>query len=316
MPTFADIAVTGSSGNASPVTKSDMVKPIPAMSAIPTMCFHCAPAGSGAIFRRTATKTAAEHADALARDERGGHAEGDGTEERSHHRPARSLRWPGRRAARCRRRRDRGARAGAARPAAASRARASRWRRANLRRVPRGSWRRLSSATSRSSRASSRLRLLDGGDREAHDDPRERRMQPGARNGHPERTRPRGCTATGDRRARARGRRGAPRWRAPRRGSAGALRFPYATAMIRIAPRSSKMASAVRKTKRLHGTRRFTIDRHPSANAMSVAVGMAQPLGLGAARVEGEVDERRRDHAAGGGDQRKRCAPNASGALR
>lgn len=47
--------------------------------------------------------------------------------------------------------------------------------------------------------------------------------------------------------------------------------------MTRMPPISSKMASAVRNTTSPWPTRAFTSVRQPMANAMSVAMGMAQP---------------------------------------
>jgi hypothetical protein len=44
-----------------------------------------------------------------------------------------------------------------------------------------------------------------------------------------------------------------------------------------MAPRSSKMASASRKTLRPIGTRAPSSDSTPTAKAMSVAAGIAQP---------------------------------------
>ena len=44
-----------------------------------------------------------------------------------------------------------------------------------------------------------------------------------------------------------------------------------------MAPRSSKIASAVKKTNTELGTRLRTSVKHPSAKAMSVAMGMPQP---------------------------------------
>jgi hypothetical protein len=41
------------------------------------------------------------------------------------------------------------------------------------------------------------------------------------------------------------------------------------------------MASAVRKTIRLRGTRHVSRTRMPTANAMSVAIGMPQPEAVG-----------------------------------
>ena len=63
--------------------------------------------------------------------------------------------------------------------------------------------------------------------------------------------------------------------------------------MTRIAPRSSMMASAVRKTNRLAGTRVPSIRRQPSANAISVAIGTPHP------RSEGSWCATRKNSPAG-----------------
>ena len=63
------------------------------------------------------------------------------------------------------------------------------------------------------------------------------------------------------------------------------------------------MASAVRKTFSEAGTRLPSSDSTPSAKAMSVAVGIAQPRQCGRiVAVDRDIDQRRHDHAAGGGD--------------
>ena len=52
--------------------------------------------------------------------------------------------------------------------------------------------------------------------------------------------------------------------------------------LIKIAPRSSIIASAVKKTFSEIGTREPNKDKIPSENAMSVADGIAQPLSVSA----------------------------------
>ena len=69
------------------------------------------------------------------------------------------------------------------------------------------------------------------------------------------------------------------------------------------------MASAVRKTFSDAGTRLPSSDSTPSAKAMSVAVGIAQPRSAcGIAGVDRDIDQRRNHHAAGGGDARQDAA--------
>ena len=66
------------------------------------------------------------------------------------------------------------------------------------------------------------------------------------------------------------------------------------------------IASAVRNTLIDIGTRLPSMDSTPSAKAMSVAVGMAQPRNAaGSARLKVDIDQRRHDHAAERADPRQ-----------
>ena len=72
---------------------------------------------------------------------------------------------------------------------------------------------------------------------------------------------------------------------------------------------SSTMASASRNSLSDDGTRSPSRLSTPTAIAMSVAIGMPQPSRPVTAGVDGEVDQRRDDHPADGGDRRHRRLP-------
>ena len=80
--------------------------------------------------------------------------------------------------------------------------------------------------------------------------------------------------------------------------------------MITIAPRSSMMARAVRKSLSELGTRRPSSASTPSENAISVADGIAQPEAApGIVPGGGEIDQRRHDHPAERGAGRQQRLP-------
>src|SRR3954454_20441046 len=79
--------------------------------------------------------------------------------------------------------------------------------------------------------------------------------------------------------------------------------------MTTIAPTSSTIASVSRNSLRLAGTRSPAIARIATANAMSVAMGIAHPRPppppARAARVDAQVEECGEHHAPGRGDRRQ-----------
>ncbi len=80
--------------------------------------------------------------------------------------------------------------------------------------------------------------------------------------------------------------------------------------MTTIASRSSTTASVSRKVRSPTGRPRPKIASTASANAMSVAAGIAQPLSASASPApsdDRDVDDRRQRHAADGGDHGNRC---------
>ena len=76
MPSFASFC-SATSSKASPVTKIDTVKPIPASAPMPTIARQLASLGSAPTRSRTASHVAAVHSDQLADDESGDDAIGD-----------------------------------------------------------------------------------------------------------------------------------------------------------------------------------------------------------------------------------------------
>ncbi len=75
--------------------------------------------------------------------------------------------------------------------------------------------------------------------------------------------------------------------------------------MISTAMMSSMIARASRKTRTLTGIVRPSSASTPTAKAMSVAVGTAQPCASSRIAVEAQIDERRHDDATSRRDQRQ-----------